>query len=41
MDAYTAWMLAMGDDGIGGDYTPPLDQEVQAVTEILEMDMYR
>ena len=36
-----AWMTDLGDNGIGGDYTPPIDAEVQGSSGILEVDIYR
>ena len=35
------WMLQLGKDGYSGEYTLPLDEEVQATTNICEVDVYR
>ena len=35
-----AWTANLGDNGFGGNYTPPFEAEVQGSSELLEVDMY-
>lgn len=35
-----AWMANLGDTGIGGDYIPPPDAEVQGSSDLIKVDMY-
>jgi hypothetical protein len=35
------WMLQLGEDGYSGEYARPPDAEVQATTNICEVDVYR
>jgi hypothetical protein len=39
-DAYMAWMLGLGEDGLSRVYTLPLDAEVQGQAIIREVDVY-
>lgn len=41
VDSYMAWSLAVGEGGIGGDYSPPDGIESQGQSNIMEMDMFR
>ena len=36
-----AWSLAVGEGGIGGDYSPPDGIDNQGQSNIMEMDMFR
>jgi hypothetical protein len=40
-DAYMAWMLWLGEDGLSKIYTLPPDAEVQGQAIICEVDIYR
>jgi hypothetical protein len=40
-DAYMAWMLGLGEDGLSGVYTLPPDAEVQGQAIIHEVDIFR
>jgi hypothetical protein len=40
-EAYMAWMLCMGEDGINGIYTAPQDAEIQGSTGLIEVDLFR
>ena len=35
------WMLQLGEDGYSGEYVLPPNAEVQAMTNICEIDVYR
>jgi len=41
MEAYMGWMLQLGEDGYSGEYVLPPNAEVQATTNICEIDVYR
>jgi len=41
VDAYMAWMLVVGSNGLDGDYIPPVDAVVEGNTAITEMDLFR
>ena len=40
-DAYMAWMLGLGEDGLSNIYTLPPDAKVQGQTIIHEVDVFR
>ena len=40
-DAYMAWMLGLGEDGLSSTYTLPPDAEVQGQAIIHEVDNFR
>jgi len=41
VDAYMTWMLAVGSNGLAGDYVPPADAVSVGSTQITEMDLFR
>ena len=41
VDAYMACLLALGEDGMAGDYTPPVDACVEGNSRIWEVDLFR
>jgi hypothetical protein len=40
MEAYMEWMLQLGENGYSGEYVLPPNAEVQAMTNICEVDVY-
>ena len=41
VEAYMEWMLQLGEDGYSREYVLPPNAEVQTITNICEVDMYR
>jgi hypothetical protein len=41
VNAYMSWMLALGEDGMSGDYTPPFGAVVDGNSHVYEVDLFR